>query len=195
MSKLILASASPRRMEILKSLGLTFEVVPSNYDEIIVQKSPYELVVEFASEKAMEVAGRTAPGKIILAADTIVYKDGEILGKPKNDVDAVRMLEKLSNDSHRVISGLCLYDTTTRVAKCDWEETIVYFKELSKEEIDDYIHTSEPLDKAGAYGIQGFGGVFVKRIEGCYFNVVGLPVYKLNLLLGSMGVNLFRKGV
>lgn len=195
MSKLILASASPRRMEILKSLGLTFEVVPSNYDEIIVQKSPYELVVEFASEKAMEVAGRTAPGKIILAADTIVYKDGEILGKPKNDVDAVRMLEKLSNDSHRVITGLCLYDTTTRVVKCDWEETIVYFKELSKEEIDDYIHTSEPLDKAGAYGIQGFGGVFVKRIEGCYFNVVGLPVYKLNLLLGSMGVNLFRKGV
>lgn len=195
MNNLVLASSSPRRIEILKALNIDFDIVPSNYDEVIIQKSPYALVTEFAIGKAMEVANRINFGHYVLAADTIVYKDGEILGKPKSSEDAKRILNTLSNSSHSVITGICVIDLISGNVISDYEETIVHFKSLSEDEINDYIITGEPLDKAGAYGIQGYGSIFVKKIEGCYFNVVGLPIYKLNIILGSLGVNLLKKGV
>lgn len=195
MNDFILASSSPRRIEILKTLNLSFDVIPSNYEEIITKKSPNELVCEFARAKAMDVAIRAPKDKLVIAADTIVFKDDEILGKPKSKNDAFRMLKKLSGSSHSVLTGICILDTNSNTMLEDYEETIVYFKDLSDDEINTYIDSKEPLDKAGAYGIQGLGSIFVKKIDGCYFNVVGLPVFKLNILLGKMGVNLLEKGV
>lgn len=194
MNNFILASSSPRRIEILKTLNMKFDVIPSNYEEVIVQKSPYELVCEFARAKASDVASTAPSNSIIIAADTIVFKDDEILGKPKSKYDAYRMLKKLSGSKHSVLTGICIIDTNSDEILVDYEETVVYFKELEDYEINSYIDTNEPLDKAGAYGIQGLGSVFVKKIDGCYFNVVGLPVFKLNVLLGKMGVNLLVKG-
>jgi septum formation protein len=193
MKNFILASTSPRRIEILKNLNMKFEIIPSSFEEVITQKSPYELVCEFAKAKAMDVAAKAPKNRIVIAADTIVFKDDEILGKPKSAADAFAMLRKLSNNSHSVLTGICIVDTDTKEVLIDYEETVVFFKDLSDEEINNYIYSKEPLDKAGAYGIQGIGSMFVKKIDGCYFNVVGLPVFKLNVLLGKMGVNLLVK--
>jgi septum formation protein len=190
MKKIILASASPRRIEILKGLKLQFDIVPSTFEETIVQKSPVELVCELARGKALAVASNTEEDSIIIAADTIVYKDDEIFGKPNSKSDACRILKKLSGCSHSVLTGVCLIDTTSGKTIVDYEETKVYFKTLSDEEIESYIASGEPEDKAGAYAIQGLGSLFVRKIEGCYFNVVGLPIFKLNILLGEMGINL-----
>lgn len=195
MSNFILASSSPRRIEILEALNLDFDIIPSNYEEVITQMAPQKLVCEFSRCKAEEVATRVPNDKIIIAADTIVYKDDEILGKPKTKDEAYRMLKKLSGSKHRVITGICIIDKKSNTVLQDYEETVVYFKELNNKEINDYIDCGEPLDKAGAYGIQGLGSIFVKKINGCYFNVVGLPIFKLNVLLGEMGVNLLVKGV
>jgi septum formation protein len=194
MKNFILASTSPRRIEILQNLNMKFEIIPSSFEEVITQKSPYELVCEFAKAKAMDVAARVPKNRMIIAADTIVFKDEEILGKPKSVADAFTMLRKLSGKSHSVLTGICIIDTDTNEILEDYEETIVFFKELSDEEIKNYIDSKEPLDKAGAYGIQGLGSMLVQKIDGCYFNVVGLPVFKLNVLLGRMGVNLLVKG-
>lgn len=190
MGRFVLASGSPRRIEMLKNLKVDFEVIPSDFNEVITEGSPYDLVCEFALHKAKDVEKKVDADKIIIAADTIVYKDGMILGKPKSKDDAFEMLSKLSGSCHKVITGLCLIDRKTGKICKDYEETKVFFKQLSRDEIERYINTGEPLDKAGAYGIQGFGGLFVKKIEGCYFNVVGLPIHKLYLILGRMGVNL-----
>lgn len=195
MEKIILASSSPRRMEILKNLGLEFEVIPSNYEEVIVNKSPVELVCYLAENKALEVASRLENGNIIIAADTMVFINNTLLGKPHTEEAAYTMLKSLSGKEHQVITGLCILSKNLNKTYIDYEVTNVYFKELSDEEIWNYIHTGEPLDKAGAYGIQGFGGLFVKRIEGCYFNVVGLPINKLYIGLGEMGVNLLARDV
>lgn len=193
MRRIILASASPRRIEMLKALDLEFEIVPSDFDEVIVQKSPQELVNELAMGKAQEVAARIGNDCVIIAADTIVYNDDEIFGKPKSRHDAFRMLEKLSGNTHSVLTGVCLIDTANGKMIVDHEETKVYFKNLTTDEIESYIASGETDDKAGAYAIQGLGSLFVKKIDGCYFNVVGLPIYKLNILLGEMGVNLLKK--
>lgn len=195
MKKFVLASSSPRRQEILRGIGIDFDVMPSRYEEIIIDISPYELVQRFAYEKANEVAKRIEGEKIVIAADTIVYANGNILGKPRDKEDATRMLKSLSNSIHSVITGVCVLDTSNGNCYNDYEETNVFFKELREEEIECYIESGEPMDKAGAYGIQGIGGLFVTKIQGCFFNVVGLPVYKLNYLLGKMGVNLLIKEV
>jgi septum formation protein len=195
MSRFILASSSPRRIELLRALNMDFDIIPSNYEENIIQKPPHELVCEFARSKAMDVAKNLSMDKVIISADTIVYKDDEILGKPKSRVEAYKMLKKLSGSSHSVITGICVIDKKSGKIFEDYEETVVFFKVLTDIEINDYINSGEPMDKAGAYGIQGLGGIFVEKIEGCYFNVVGLPVFKLNKLLGKMGVNLLVKGV
>lgn len=195
MKRFVLASSSPRRMEILKALGIEFEIISSNYEEILTNGSPYELVCNFAIEKARDVAGKICKSSIIIAADTIVYANGGILGKPKDEKDAENILKMLSGNCHSVITGVCIINTEDNRIYSGYEETKVFFKELSEEEIKAYIATSEPMDKAGAYGIQGIGGLFVKKIDGCYFNVVGLPIYKLNYLLGKMGVNLLIKEV
>lgn len=195
MKKIILASSSPRRIEILKNLGLKFDIMPSNYEEVIVKKPPEELVCYLAENKAVEVNSRVDEADLIIAADTMVFVDNRLLGKPHTENAAYSMLKDLSGRKHEVITGLCLISGKSNKKYIDYEVTNVFFKELSDEEIWDYIHTGEPLDKAGAYGIQGFGGLFVKRIEGCYFNVVGLPIYKLHNGLREMGVNLLARDV
>ncbi|MDF2673945.1 MAG: maf protein [Clostridiales bacterium] len=195
MEKIILASSSPRRIEILKNLGLEFDIIPSNYKEVIVNKLPEELVCYIARNKALEVSSRVKSGNLILAADTMVFVDNSVLGKPHTKDAAYTMLRSLSGRKHDVITGICLLSRDLNKIYTDYEVTSVFFKELSDEEIWSYVSTGEPLDKAGAYGIQGFGGLFVKRIEGCYFNVVGLPIYKLYNGLREMGVNLLAKDV
>lgn len=195
MSKFVLASSSPRRAEILKGLGIDFEIMPSDVEEKFTGNEPGKIVSELALIKCKDVASKLGEDKVIIAADTIVYKDGEILGKPVSKSDAYDMLTKLSGSSHKVLTGICIINNGTNKIYHDYEETTVYFKYLSEDEILNYINTGEPTDKAGSYGIQGLGGLFVEKIHGCYFNVVGLPIHKLYILLGKMGVNLLVKEV
>lgn len=190
--KLILASSSPRRNDLLKQIGLRFEVVPSKVDERIKNgEDPIEHVLRLSEEKALDVADNQR-GSWIIGADTIVLLDGEILGKPIGEEDARQMLLKLSGNEHRVITGFCIFDTDTRQSIREHVETTVAIKELAEEEIQGYVKTGEPLDKAGGYAIQGVGSFMVKEIRGSYTNVVGLPLCELVEALESLGaVNLF----
>ncbi|MDO5478273.1 MAG: Maf family protein [Clostridia bacterium] len=182
--KYILASMSPRRKEILGDMGLTFTVEPADIDENIGVTEPDLLVRELSLLKAAHISGKYC-GKdfLVIAADTVVALDGEILGKPADKNDAKRMLEMLSGKTHSVFTGYCVSDTKTgkTVSKC--AETKVTFKSLSEEEIDKYIAGGSPMDKAGAYGIQDEGGNFVSGIDGEFSNVVGLPKEALKTLL------------
>ena len=172
----ILASASPRRRELLKQLGISFVVVPSRLQETNQSgMKPLVHATYFAESKAKEVANRH-PHNWVLAADTIVVLGEEILGKPVDFAEATSMLSRLSGQSHRVITGICLVHQSMEVMESEWVETKVYMRSLSAEDIEGYVRTGEPMDKAGAYGIQGIGGCLVKRIEGSYSNVVGLPL-------------------
>lgn len=195
MKEIILASSSPRRIEILKNLNLDFKVIPSNFEETFLDIPPSELVCYLARNKALEVRSRINSDNIIIAADTVVFKDGIIIGKPKSRDEAFKILNQLSGSKHNVVTGICVVFGKEAAIFEDFEDTEVYFKDLSDEEINDYINTGEPMDKAGGYGIQGLGGMFVKKIIGCYFNVVGLPIYKLNLMLRDLGVNILKKEV
>ncbi len=178
--KWILASASPRRRELLTQVGLTFEVMVSDADENIEESlSPDELVKRLSLIKAAavkeELSAKGADGdSAVIGADTVVFHKGEILGKPKDEEDAFRMLKSLSGDTHSVYTGvtILLGDETITFAN----ETKVVFDTVSDEEIKRYIASKEPMDKAGAYGIQGLGGAFVTSIEGEYANVVGFPI-------------------
>ena len=178
--RLILASASPRRSDLLSQIGLTFEIFPSGIEEPNLQKymSPEVTTQHFASLKAKDVAKRFTEG-VIIGADTLVSIDDDLLGKPQNCEHAREMLTRLSNRSHFVFTGVCLYNVVDNKELTWSEKTKVFFRELSSTEIVGYINSGEPTDKAGAYGIQGRGAAFVKRIEGCYFNVVGLPLASL----------------
>lgn len=172
----ILASASPRRRELLRQLGLSFFVAPSRLREKNQSgMKPRAHAVYFAESKAKEVAYRHQH-MWVLGADTIVVLGEEILGKPADFTEASFMLSRLSGQSHRVITGICLVHASLRVVESEWVETEVFMSNLSVEDIEGYVRTGEPMDKAGAYGIQGIGGCFVKRIEGSYSNVVGLPL-------------------
>ena len=191
---IVLASASPRREELLRLLGLEFQVVPSDFDESAVAAWPPEgHVVQSASGKAQDVASGLDEA-IVIGADTVVVVDDSILGKPTDDQDARRMLRVLSGRSHYVFTGLCVVKRQGgRTIACieDYVRTEVCFGELSDEVIDAYVGTGEPLDKDGAYGIQERGSVLVEGIVGDYFNVVGLPVYRLSRMLMELGVPLF----
>ena len=189
MVRLILASGSPRRKELLKALGLEFEVLPSRCEEKITAADPAALVTFLAAQKAEEVAGRVKEG-LVLGADTIVCHAGTILGKPKSKKHAVRMLTMLSGKEHEVITGVALLDALTKKSVSDYESTKVFFRDLTSKEIEKYVATDEPMDKAGAYAIQGLGSLLVRRIEGCYFNVVGLPLAKVYALLQKFGVEI-----
>jgi septum formation protein len=188
----ILASASERRQELLKRIVKDFKIVISNFDENSVNfgGSCDEYVKMLALGKAEEVAGRVKDKNIIIGCDTIVYHNGKILGKPKDEKDAYNMLKSLSESSHKVYSGIAVVNTASSVIKMDSVCTEVFFSTLSEEQIIRYIASSEPMDKAGAYGIQGNGGIFVEKIHGCYYNVVGLPLNRLYFMLREMGVNL-----
>ncbi len=187
MSEIILASASPRRRELLANMGLQFTVLVSDADESGVDTSvPPEIYVqELALLKAAAVAKTVIKNKdaIVISADTIVVCDGEILGKPKDEEDAVRMLTSLSEKSHKVYTGFCVMRLSDAFTVCKNVCTEVVFKPLTREKIDRYVKTSEPMDKAGAYAIQGLGAMLIERINGDYFNVVGLPVSELSDVL------------
>ncbi len=187
---IILASTSPRRRELLRQIGLRFTTDPAEVDErVLPGESPETYAVRVAVEKARVAAGRTKTG-IVIAADTIVVSDKEILGKPVDVKDAERMLTILSGRAHRVITGLAVMDASTVKLLTGTSVTEVWFRDLSIGEILSYIASGEPLDKAGAYGIQEKGALFVRRIEGCYFNVVGLPLSLLGELLREFGIDM-----
>jgi len=174
---LILASSSPRRQELLRSAGIEFEVQPSYIlEEILRGERPEEFARRAAREKATHVAASSPPGSLVLGADTVVVIDGEALGKPADPEDAARMLRLLSGQTHQVHTGVCLVRAPDRVEALKHETTFVTFRELDEEEIRAYVESGEPMDKAGAYAVQGLASKFVTRISGCYSNVVGLPV-------------------
>jgi len=184
----ILASTSPRRRELLGQLGLSFIVVPSMLQEINQGgMKPHVHATYFAQAKAKEVAYRY-PHKWVLGADTIVVIGQEILGKPADFTEASSMLSRLGGKSHSVITSICLAHAHMGVVESDWVETKVFMRRLSVKDIEGYIKTGEPMDKAGGYGIQGIGGCLIQRIEGSYSNVVGLPLCETLELLRRYGV-------
>lgn len=173
-AKIILASASPRRRELLAQAGFEFEVVSSDVDEVVDPSlTPDKLVMSLARQKAQAVA-QNRTDCVVIGSDTVVVLDGKVLGKPRDEADAVRMLESLSGRKHEVYTGVCI--SFAGETHCFFERTSVNFCELDGEQIKAYVATGEPMDKAGAYGIQGKGCVLVEGIEGDYFNVVGFPV-------------------
>lgn len=183
--ELILASASPRRREMLTLMGYDFTVKPSRAEENIVHCAPGEYVSRLARIKAAAVA-EEFPGCCVLGSDTIVYLDGEILGKPRDEEDAFRILSTLSGRTHTVFTGVAIMAGDKEIVFYDKAE--VTFKTLEPDEIRDYIATGEPMDKAGAYGIQGPATVLVEKIDGCYFTVIGLPNPKVYDALKGMGI-------
>ncbi|HEX5000468.1 MAG TPA: nucleoside triphosphate pyrophosphatase [Terriglobia bacterium] len=177
MKRLILASASPRRREILSVLGIPFTVEPAGIDEIPRDgESPEDFVRRAAREKGIEVSSRIGDNAVILSADTIVVVDGEILGKPRDLDDARRMLRRLSGREHAVLTAVWVGDHARNINREGMERTAVWFRELSEEQIGDYVTREDVLDKAGAYAIQGYAAAYIPRIEGNYFNVMGLPL-------------------
>lgn len=187
MSKLILASASPRRHQLLQALGVPFTAIPAAIDEgQAPDEDPLAYVKRMAHTKARQMA-QHYPEAFVLGADTIVIVDTAILGKPRDAAHARQMLRRLSSRDHLVVTALALLQHTTERTQCDTACTRVYFRSLTPEDIDTYLATDEPFDKAGAYAIQGGGGAFVATIEGCYTNVVGLPVKRTAALLRAAG--------
>lgn len=193
--KVILASASPRRKEILQNTKLNFDIQKSDIEEVILEnESPEDMVVRLAYEKAYDVAQKNKD-KLVIGADTIVALDNEVLGKPKDKEEAYQMIKKLSNKTHKVITGISLINISHGMVVNDYVVSLVTFKDLSEDSIKDYINTNESLDKAGAYGIQGYGALLVDNIQGDYFNIVGLPISKLSdLLKDHFDINLFYGG-
>jgi len=185
--RVVLASASPRRHELLNIIGIAHDVVPANIDESIRGgESPRKHAERLAREKASSVSGRDS-GVVAIGADTIVLLDKKILGKPANTVDAGTMLSLLSGREHTVVTAVAV--ARGRKVCSAVEEVTVKFRKLTNDEIDAYIATGEPMDKAGAYGIQGYGATIVERIEGDYFAVMGLPLVRLISLLAELGVS------
>jgi septum formation protein len=186
--KLILASSSARRAEILRNAGVQFTVISSAIDETpIPGETPHDLVARLAAAKAELVAARAVGPGIVIAADTVVVLEGRILAKPRSTDDARHMLEQLSGRAHSVLTGVTLVRLPDAERREFVESTLVHFDQLSAQEISDYLATGESHDKAGAYAIQGRAGRYIPRIEGCYFNVVGLPLARLLRSLHELG--------
>ncbi len=206
MSQIILASQSPRRKELLEQIGLEFEICPAKGEEIITKTIPEEVVMELSKQKAEEVAAMvssfgeehkdiTTPSDIlVIGADTVVAYDGKILGKPADEEDAKRMLTMLSGNTHSVFTGvtLVLIDKSGRAGELVfYEKTDVKMHEMSEAEIDRYIATGEPMDKAGSYGIQGKCAIYIEKIDGDYNNVVGLPITRIYQELKKIGIDIY----
>ena len=178
--KLILASASPRRKELLGKIGLEFDIIPAKGEEVITQTLPWEVVKELSFQKAKEIADIQAEECIVIGSDTIVAKGEQIMGKPKDEEDAFRMLSEIADDVHQVYTGVTLIRTGENPKVVTFaEKTDVYLYSMSESEINAYIASRDCMDKAGAYGIQGDFAIHVKGIEGDYYNVVGLPIGKV----------------
>lgn len=206
MSQIILASASPRRKELLEQIGLEFEICPAKGEEIITKTIPEEVVMELSKQKAEEVAALvssfgenhkeiTTPSDIlVIGADTVVAYGGKILGKPVDEADAKRMLTMLSGNTHSVFTGvtLVLIDKTGRAGELVfYEKTDVKMHTMTETEIDRYIATAEPMDKAGSYGIQGKCAIHIEKIDGDYNNVVGLPIARIYQELKNIGIDIY----
>jgi septum formation protein len=190
--KIILASTSPRRHELAKTMGLDFDIVPSRYEEDMTLKlSPHRLVMELAFGKAEDVAKRHKDA-IVIGVDTIVVFKGKKLGKPVDKKHAFDMLKSFSGKAQRVYSGVAIIDCRTGRSVRSCEETKLWFRKMHDDEIWRYVQTGEPLDKAGAYGIQDLSSIFVKKIDGCYYNVVGFPIHNIYICLKKLGVNIFE---
>jgi len=189
MKAIILASASPRRKELLEQIGLSFTVEPSNYQENIrFDLEPHDLARALSLEKARLVA-RNHRNALVIAADTFIAFEGKILGKPRTETEAKEMLETMSGKPHSVITGFTIIDADSNKTVSRSVETRVHLRKLGSDEIDAYVRSKEPLDKAGAYAIQGLGSVIVERIEGDYSNVIGLPLSALAESLKEFGVH------
>lgn len=191
--KLILASASPRRKELLEQVGAEFEIIPAKGEEVITSSRPEEVVVELSVQKAEEVAGRMQEKDVvILGADTVVVFEGQILGKPKDEAEAERILSMLSGNTHSVYTGVTLIVMQDGKSERHsfYEETKVTMYPITKQQILSYISTGEPMDKAGAYGIQGKGALYIEKIHGDYNNVVGLPVAKIFQRMRKSGIEI-----
>ncbi|MDD4296488.1 MAG: Maf family protein [Ruminiclostridium sp.] len=194
MKQLILASQSPRRKMLLEQVGLSFSIITPDADETIIDEKicPEEYVRIISERKAVDVAKKvsfnecTAP--VVLAADTIVVIDGHILGKPDTEEEAFSMLSKISGNWHEVMTGVTIIDTETGSSQSHVEKTRVKIRQLDQDAILRYINSGEPFDKAGAYGVQALGALLVEKIEGDYFNVVGLPLYRVSLMLAKAGI-------
>lgn len=186
---MILASASPRRKEILENFGFSFKTIVKNIDETSDKTRAEEKILEIAEKKAKATA-IDFPDENVIGADTVVVVDGKILGKPKDEKEAFSMLKSLSGRSHEVITAFSFININKNISYSDYEITKVYFKNLTDDEINWYINTKEPMDKAGAYGIQGKGAFFVEKIEGDFFSVMGFPLGKFVRFLNKTGFNL-----
>lgn len=193
MDAIILASSSPRRRELLNQAGIPFTLMPGQVDEAKVELSgtPEEKAEHLAYIKALDVVKNVDKG-LVLGADTIVVYEDELFGKPADERDALRMLKGLSGHEHRVITGIALIDAESGTVKKGHETTKVRFSTLTVEEIQAYIRTGEPFDKAGAYAVQGRGALFVESLNGCYSNVVGLPLKKLGNMLQEFGIKVME---
>ncbi len=189
---IILASASVRRAELLKKVTCNFQIMVSDFEENSVPFSGNcgDYVMTLAKGKAMDISSNLKKSATVIGCDTIVYLKGKVLGKPKDCAEAFEMLSALSNNTHEVYTGIAIINTESQEVSTEYVCTEVKFSKLSEEEINSYIKTGEPFDKAGAYGIQGAASLFVEELKGCYYSVVGLPVNKLYFMLREMGVNL-----
>lgn len=177
---------------MLKNIGLQFETIPSSVNEdISIAKHPKEVVMRLAMDKARDVYDKTDGQRTVIAADTVVVKDDRVLGKPKDEKQAFDMLKFLQGGYHEVCSGIAVLDSEYGLEINDCEITYVKMAPMDEDTIKRYITSGEPMDKAGAYAIQGKGAVFIERVEGCYYNVVGLPIFKLFQILGQCGITAF----
>ena len=189
MKKIILASTSPRRKELLKKIGIEFEIIPPDYDENIIHKPfSYELVESVAEKKGLSIADKLKEDAIVISADTVVVYKNEILGKPKNYDDAFAMLYKLNGNTHIVVTSVCIFDTEKNKKIIKSNTSKVTFKNVSEIKIKDYINKFSPYDKAGAYGIQEMGENYIKEINGDYDNIVGLPTKMLKKMLDEINL-------
>lgn len=207
MSRIILASGSPRRKELLEQIGLEFEICPAKGEEVITTNVPEDVVRELSGQKAEEVASGilayneahpdivTPQDILVIGADTVVAYDGQILGKPKDEADAKRMLSMLSGNVHSVYTGVTfvIIGKDGRTGESSFvEKTDVHMFAMSEQEIDRYIASGEPMDKAGSYAIQGKCGIYIEKIDGDYYNVVGLPIARMYQFLKNIGIDLFQ---
>lgn len=185
--QIYLASKSPRRKKLLQLLGIKFKVISVDLDEEVLDGEHPTLTVKRLARQKLELAKNKIKSGIIITADTIVVIDKEIIGKPKNEEDAFKILKKLSGKNHSVYTGFAIENLHTKQIIVDYEKTQVTFRKMSNDEILDYIKSGSPMDKAGAYGIQDdYGAVFVRKINGCYYNVVGLPLQKVFMTLQKL---------
>ncbi|MEI6587732.1 MAG: Maf family protein [Candidatus Moraniibacteriota bacterium] len=191
--KIILASKSERRKVLLRQIRLEFEIRESEYEEdMSAMDDPHELAKFLAFGKAQDVA-KYYDDAIIIGADTFVFSGGKFIGKPKDEADARRILTDFSGKTHEIVTGLAIIDTKNNIVISDYDEAKVTFRNLMPEEIEDYIATGEPMDKAGAYGLMHRGAVLIEKVEGDFYSVIGLPLNKLHLALKKLGVNTLEK--